>query len=229
MQRVLARLPGDLLVQLSDRDAENANRAAERLVSPEFNVSPSALARLGYHVDRQSLVQFLRDKEVADGKPITLSKAELVTRDIGTAKVKALPVNTTLQFELATTRRGYVTFLNIGTSGTVYMQIPNAYVDLEASRVEVGRAYRVPGVELMPWERLRQDGLDYLEAGPPGWEHLVAIVSDKPFIDGGCLARTRVEPPFVILSPAEISDLCDALSQRNTKSWSAGVLSFLVG
>ena len=109
------------------------------------------------------------------------------------------------------------------------MQIPNAYVDLEASRVEAGRTYRVPGAELMPWERLRQDGLDYLEAGPPGWEHLVAIVSDTPFIDAGCLARARVEPPFAILSPAEISDFCDALSERSPKSWSAGVLSFLVG
>ena len=37
------------------RKCQSGGRA---LVSPEFNVSPSALARLGYHVDRQSLVQF---------------------------------------------------------------------------------------------------------------------------------------------------------------------------
>jgi hypothetical protein len=174
-------------------------------------------------------VQFLREKEVADGKSITVCKAELITRDIGTAKVKALPVNSPLQFEFTTARRGYVSLLNVGTSGTVYLHVPNAYVVLEASRVEAGRVYRVPGPELMPWDRLRHDGLDYIEAGPPGWEHLVAIVSDEPFISAGCLARAHVDPPFVTLSTAEISDLCDALGERGSKSWSAGVLSFLVG
>jgi hypothetical protein len=225
----IAALPDNLLAQLADRDAKKANAAAERLVSREFDVSPSALARLGYHVDRQSLVQFLREKEVADGKSITVCKAELITRDIGTAKVKALPVNSPLQFEFTTARRGYVSLLNVGTSGTVYLHVPNAYVVLEASRVEAGRVYRVPGPELMPWDRLRHDGLDYIEAGPPGWEHLVAIVSDEPFISAGCLARAHVDPPFVTLSTAEISDLCDALGERGSKSWSAGVLSFLVG
>jgi len=225
----LADLPENLLAQLADRDACRSNAAAERIVSPEFGVSASALARLGFRVERQNLVEAMRHKAIADDEKVTVRKAELVTRDIGTAKVKGLPVNTSLQFEFSTQRSGYLTLLNIGTSGSVYVHVPNAYITLDHAKVDGGRSYAIPGPELLPWERLRQLGLDYVEVGPPGWEHIAVLVSDKPLINTHALARANSNAPFVKLGSGDIVGLCEKLSNAPTDTWSAGLLSFLVG
>ncbi len=224
----IAALPGNLLAQLADRDAEKANAAAERLVSPEFNLSPGVLARLGYRVDQQGLMDFLRKKAFSDGEPIDVWKTQLLTRTIGTAKVKALAVNTSLQFEFSTKRDGYVTLVNIGTSGEVYIHIPNAYVGDQAAKAEEGRTYSVPGPELLPWESLRRHTLDYVEVGPPGWEHIVVLISKQPLLKAETLARARGSSPLVKLKVDEIADMCEHLSEQPDDQWTAGVLSFLV-
>ena len=229
MQAALARLPGDLLSQLAGRNAETANAAAEHLVSPEFNVPASVLARLGYRVEQQTLVESLRKKAQADGEPVQIRKMALVTRDIGTVKVKALPINTSLQFEFSTAKPGCVTLLNVGTSGGVYVHVPNAYIGVQRARAESGRTYCVPGPELLPWEALRQHGLDYVEVGPPGWEHLVVLISEKPLLKAGILANTSGDSPFMKLDADEIAGICERLSEQADDQWSAGVLSFLVG
>jgi len=224
----LSDLPDNLLARLADQDARKASEAAERVVSPEFGFAASTLARLGYRVERQSLVQYLRDKAACDGYPVTVRKRELVTRDIGTAKVKALPVNTSLQFEFTTARAGYVTLLNIGTSGGVYLHVPNAYVPLEETKVKARQTYSVPGPQLLPWDSLQRFGLDYVEIGPPGWEHIAVLISDQPVVRQATLARATGGEPFSELTPEEVAEMCDCLGERPPTAWSAGVLSFLV-
>lgn len=224
----LAALPENLLARLADRDTGRANATAERLVSPEFGISASALAVLGFRVERQSLVEALRQKSVSDDEKVTIRKTELVTRDIGTAKVKGLPINTSLQLEFSTQRSGYVTLLNIGTSGSVYVHVPNAYVTLDHAKVDRARSYAIPGPELLPWERLRQLGLDYVEVGPPGWEHIVVLISDQPLVSVCVLAKASPEAPFVKLSSDDVTELCETLNCEPADTWSAGVLSFLV-
>jgi len=225
----LADLPENLLARLADQDARKANAAAERIVSPEFGISASTLAGLGFRVERQNLVEGLRERAAADGDKVSIRKTELITRDIGTAKVKGLPINTSLQFEFSTERSGHVTLLNIGTSGSVYVHVPNAYITLERAKVDGGRSYVIPGAELLPWERLRQLGLDYVEVGPPGWEHIAVLVSDKPLLSASVLAGANVNTPFVKLASDDILGLCDTLSNEPIGAWSAGVLSFLAG
>jgi len=225
----LADLPEALLAQLADRDARKANAAAERIVSPEFSIPAYELAGLGFRVDRQNLIEGLRERAAHDGDVVSILKRELVTRDIGTAKVNALPVNTPLQFEFSTERGGYVTLLNVGTSGSVYLHVPNAYVSVEGTRAKGEHTYQVPGPEFLPWEQLRQRGLDYVEVGPPGWEHLAVIISDESLVAGNVLEAATAQNPFVRLRTRDISEMCHALSEAPTGSWSAGVLSFLVG
>ncbi len=224
----LADVPDNLLARLADQDVRKANAAAERIVSPEFGVSASALAGLGFRVERQNLVESLREHAAADGA-VTIRKTELVTRDIGTAKVKGLPINTSLQFKFSTQRTGYVALLNIGTSGSLYVHVPNAYIPLEQARVNGGRSYDIPGPELLPWDRLRQLGLDYIEVGPPGWEHVAVIVSDTPVIHTRALGKASLEAPFVALETNDIAGVFDSLGDRSANSWSVGILSFLVG
>jgi len=225
----LADLPDNLLAQLADRDARRSNAAAERLVSPEFGISASALAALGFRVQRQNLVEALRQKSANDDEKVTIRKTELVTRDIGTAKVKGLLINTSLQFEFTTLCSGYATLINIGTSGSVYVHVPNAYVTLDHAKVDRARSYAVPGPELLPWERLTQLGLDYVEVGPPGWEHIAVLISDRPLINSRVLARATSDAPFVKLAAEDIAELCDILTDEPADQWTAGVLSFLVG
>ncbi len=224
----LVELPDNLLAQLADQDAGIANAAAERVVSPEFGVSASSLAELGFRVERQNLVQSLREKAAADGEPVVVRKTELITRDVGTAKVKGLPINASLQFEFSTSKAGYLTLLNIGTSGMVYVHVPNAYVSPDRAIVDAGRSYAVPGPEMLPWDRMRQFGLDYVEIGPPGWEHIVVLVSEEPLISARTVATATSDCPFVKLTGDDIAELCDTLSEESVDRWSAGVLSFLV-
>jgi len=225
----LADFPGNLLAQLAGRDAATANAAAERVVSPEIDISASVLTGLGFRVERQKLVQCLRKKAIADGEPVTICKTELVTRNIGTAKVKGLPINTSLQFEFSTERAGFVTVVNIGTSGSVYLHAPNAYVGPSEAKVGAGKRYMIPGSDVLPWERLRQCGLDYVEVGPPGWEHLAVLVSHEPLIAASVAARSRHESPFVRLTSQEVDELGGLLTSMPPDNWSAAVLSFLVG
>ena len=137
-----------------------------------------------------------------------IRKTALVTRNIGTVKVNALPIHTSLQFEFATAKAGCVTLLNLGTSGAVYVHVPNAYVGVDRARAECGRTYAVPGPEFLPWEALQQQGFDYVEVGPPGWEHLVVLISEKPVLAAGVLARSSGASPFVKLDADEIAEVC---------------------
>lgn len=224
----LSSLPEHLLAGMSGEDREQAHSIAERLISPEFGISPSALAGLGFQVDRQSLIGMLREREGSIEKRVSVRKAELVTRDIGTARVHALPVNSSMRLEFTTERSGYVTLLNIGTSGAVYIHIPNAYVSPGEAKAVSGHTYTIPGEELLPIAQMHRWGLDYVEIGPPGWEHLAVIVSDVPLIDDPVCARAVKQDPFIRLSNREIGMLYEALDNAAPETWSGGVLSFLV-
>lgn len=224
----IANFPDNMLARLAERDTVQANAAAERLVSPEFGIPAAALAGLGYAVEPQHLVDRLRKKAQQDSGIVAVRKTDLVMRDIGTAKVKGLSVNTPLQFKFVTQRSGYVTLLNIGTSGATYVHVPNAFVSVEQAYVQPGHAFRIPGTHLLPWEQLRQAGLDYVEAGPPGWEHIGVIVSNEPLMDSRIVAGSSVQDPFPTLPRNDVVELCERLDNTPAGTWSSGVLSFLV-
>ena len=212
-----------LLQQLASKDSTQAYQAAERLSSPEFNISASTLATLGFGVEKQALVQRLAKKQSCDAQAVRLLKLDFITRDIGTAKINALPIGRSLQFEFNSRRAGYATLLNLGTSGNVYLQVPNAMIGGQNVRIVSDKSYFVPGRDFFPW-----DG-DYREEGPSGWEHIVGIVSDEPVIPQDILFRSTLDSPIVRLTAEEVSMLFSQLEDMNPSTWSAGVLSFLVG
>ena len=76
---------------------------------------------------------------------------------------------------------------------------------------------------------MRQLGLDYLEIGPPGRERIAVVVSDEPVLKPRVLGMSGPENPFVKPESGDVADLCETLSTGPHDSWSAGVLSFLVG
>ena len=223
----LAALPGQMIQNLGRPDGRAAFQSRERLVG-ELGFTPHEIAALGYSMTPQLIVQQFRDKGAADGQPIVIEKQEMRSRDIGTARIKALPVDTSLEFTFRTRRGGFVTMLNVGTSGAICLHVPNAYVAPGDARAEAGRGYSVPGPELLPHDCLLRYGLDYCEKGPPGWEHIAVIVSDQPLADAKVLDRGRDDAPLVELTPQEVLGLCRRLSEAKPESWSSAVLSFRV-
>ena len=227
----LNRASEPLLQRLAGKDLQKSNAAAERLVSPEFGFTASQLLGLGFSVPNQALVASLSTKHGTGGKAVELVKEDLTekiiktlgTRDIGVAKVKALPIGHSLQFKLVSHRVGYVSLLNLGTSGAVYLHVPNAMIGGQNVRIVEDKPYFVPGQELFPWE------WDYREEGPAGWEHIVGIVSDEPVIPGEIVGRSTAEAPIVRLTAEEVGVLFAKLEDMPADTWSSGVLSFLVG
>ncbi len=221
----IARIAIPVLSVLSGHDPVAAHQMAERLISSEFGFGADGLLALGYAVQSQALVQALRRKNMADGESIRI-KSLSAGRDAGTAPVKTLKINSQIRFEFLTQRGGCLTILNIGSSGFVHVQAPNFFVP--DPRVEADRMYTVPGPEIMPLERLLQSGLDYVETGPPGWEHMAVIVSEKPIIAREILSRGTAAAPFVRLQQQEFDDLCFAINQLPVQEWTSNFLSFLV-
>lgn len=214
----------ELLQKLVDRDARQAHQATERILSPEFaslGLNADMLAVLGYRVPVQSAWQVLSNRARQHEGVVRIDKAELRTRDIGVAKVKALKIGTSLAFSFESARPGYVTMLNLGTSGRVWVHVPSALRSPGEARVEAGRRYAVPGPELFPWPH------DYREEGPGGWEHIVVVVSDQPLILGDATKELSRESPLLQLDHVELTRIVGQL-EDSPESWSVGVLSFLV-
>ena len=207
---------------------EKEPNMVHRLTAAVAGMSTGAMALIGRNDGPAYLAQVFREKASATPDAVLTRMVALRTRDIATRKMDTLPINSPLQFEFMTARPGYVTVLNIGTSGNVYLQAPNAYADLHESFIEAGRRYQFPGPELLPIERLQKNGLQYVEAGPPGWEELIVIVSDQPLVTESDLFRSTPDCPFVGLSPDRIEQLLGGLAYMPEESWNAGALSFLV-
>lgn len=203
---------------------------AKRISDFAGSTSSTTMALIGKTAGPEYLSRILREKANTDPDAVKAKKSELRTRDIGTTPVDSLGMNSSLQFEFMSQRPGYATVLNIGTSSTVRLHSPNAYVGVDEAKIEAGRAYSIPGEPggLLPYEDLRRNGLSYLEVGPPGWEVLAVIVTPERLIGTDELFESTARSPFVALSESRIGQIADQLAELPDDAWNAGLLSFLV-
>ena len=199
---------------------------AKRIGQYAGAVSSETMELLGRPNDAAYLSKMLKGKSDVTGG-VKMKKSELRTRDIGTKRVESLAINTPLQFEFTTELSGYATLLNIGTSGTLWLHSPNAYIGIDGTKVKAGETYCIPG-PLLPDDELSRNGLSYLEVGPPGWEELVVIVSPEPLATKADLFDSTEGSPFPAMSPDQIARIIDQLAESPEDAWSAGLLSFLV-
>lgn len=172
------------------------------------------------------LARILREKLRADGEPVLLVMREIVTRDIGDRRVETIKINGSLAFTLRSQRAGYVTLLNIGTSGATHVLTPNSARDAARATISAGGLYSVPGGELLPIEILPQREL--FEGGPPGWEVIVAIVSQQPLMTPTVRDAAKIVGPFFTLHNWQVDDLIKHLASLNPEHWTAGGVEFLV-
>jgi Domain of unknown function (DUF4384) len=197
---------------------------------------PEKLAALGF-VTPQVFFDKLRRKGEGDGTPILLRKVDvaprlfptrdvLAVKDVGPVQAEVIRKGQSLAFELKTRRSGHLTFFNPGTTGRIWLHVPNVHE--KSGRVAAGGVYWIPGPELLPPEALRIHGLDLAEAGPAGWEYLVVIVSDQPLIEPGIVARSRPDTPMIQVSLEELDAMGARLESWNPASWTAAVKKFYV-
>jgi hypothetical protein len=246
-----------LLSLLNDSDPGEAFQAGEALRRLGF--TPDSLGAMGYRVTPQQLLEKLQTKAARDNRPVVLVNKHLTarsldrlltpshrqandqpearailgrmfTRDVAARprldnQVDHLEINQSLQFEFTTSRAGYVTVLNIGTSGKVWLHVPNFHVSPDRARLEAPGQRSVPGPELLPRELIRA----YYEGGPPGDEHMIVIVSEQPLAEAAWVRRSSPGDPLVHLSETEVAKLTSRLAALRPASWTAGVLSFVVG
>ncbi len=198
----------------------------ERLNVAAANISTATLESLGKTSSPAFLAQAMREKAASNPSAILIKKVEIMTRDIGSRKIDTLAINSSLTFEFMSKRAGYATILNIGTSNTVSLHSPNAYVS--NTRIDAKQKIKIPGEMLIPRSQLELNGLDYVEMGPPGWEELVVIVSDERLFDDADLFAANRQNPFPTISQDRVNQLLDTLIDYSEESWDVGVLSFLV-
>jgi len=224
----IAELPETLragLSDIADKIGEMAYRRNET-ITREFKIPTNHLVKFGYASPQQLLIDFFQAKTSSEKKLVNIQKRNLVTRDIGLTRAETLQVNDSLEFEFSTERSGFVTLLNIGTSGSVYLHIPNVYVNVMETKVNLNQVYYVPG-ELLP---LYEHGWNYIENGPSGWEHLAIIISDEPIpvVKNQLINRSKTDMAIVKLSGDEFEKLCTELSDWDENSWAVDVCSFYV-
>ncbi len=75
----------------------------------------------------------------------------------------------TVRFHVRTSQDAYVTLVNIGTSGAVTVLFPNRFHPSHA--VAAGQTESIPAAAA---------GFDLVIQGPPGFEHVRAIATDRP-------------------------------------------------
>ena len=173
------------------------------------------------------LLKLLQQKINNETPKIFLTKNNFRKKLVGNEKVNSLLINSNSQFEFITERDGYVMMLNIGTSGSIFLHVPNAYITAQKAQVYDGR-YTIPGKKLLPYQQLQKNGHEYLEGGPAGLEHIAIIISDEILVPSSIVERSTCEIPFVKLTSEDIQTIFQKFSNIDSSSWSVGILSFLV-
>lgn len=168
-----------------------------------------------------------------------LERKTVQTRDLGVrikgATSHAVPPVLTTEtlrigspagFSVHSTRPGYLTVINPGTTSKFWLLVPNPYRRLV--RIQGGHSYSLPGDEALPLRDLDAAGLEFAEGGPEGPEYLVAIVSDEPIVDPKILARADHGSPFVQLLPEDLVSIQKRLDELGPTRWTSGVAHFQV-
>jgi hypothetical protein len=207
-----------LLTDLLGRDDRKSHQAAEMFTNV-YGTNPQVMQSFGADMTRQTLVDQWTSKARQDGHAVQLLKSDFTTRDLGLMTADTLRVGSSLALAVTSQRAGYVTLLNLGTSGKFWRLTPGPLCSVDCSRIAAGSHYEVPGPKLFPYQYALR------ENGPAGWEHIVAIVSDQPLFSQ--TAYSANDGKIIEVSRETLLQV-NAKLQQSPDSWTAAVLSFFV-
>ena len=165
--------------------------------------------------------QIKRQEEVS---PVEMTNASLKTKEIkikgALAKWNTLQKGDSLGFSFTASKSGYVTILNLGTSGKMTVLVPNAMTGSDSSwvKIEQGVRYDFPK-SFMP--DLDEDS--FIEDSSSGLEGIYTIVSPQPLLSYKQTGQLTGLPE---LSYSEVEKIIETLKKSPPESWSGGCLEF---
>jgi len=209
-------------------DPTNKDQNADYKLTGQVNIAtkPYVFDFIGFKNRIWMSIEFFRGKSGVDEKvKLIKTQSKFRERTVKATKeeVKTLSEGESLAFRISVKRSGFMTLLNIGTSGEIFIHVPSALLKGGKGYVKSGEEYDIPGPELFPWKYW------YIEGGPAGWEHMVAFVSDSPLIEESTLMRSSEDEPLVKLTREEYETLFKKLAEElPSDAWSVCIESFLV-
>lgn len=225
----------DLLTKLVNEKTFAPAEISLNMIYDCVDLSDSALSFLGRLETKEFFSRFFKKHEKHKGAKINMKLVKALPRDItcgqNNMKVQTLQMGDVLDIFFRSPLSGYTTLINLGTSGKFWLQIPNAYVDINRSRIEKSEITDIPG-PLLPRAALDLNGLYYAESenGPAGWEELILLVTQKPltrFLEP-LLDESKENAPFVQIGTRQMVNLMKELEQLPKDDWAVGVLGFSV-
>ena len=140
-------------------------------------------------------------------------KFQKLKRTRGLVMTSVLHCGETLASAIESGRGGFLTLLNVSETNEIVPMLPNG----DFPDVRISRGGRI---------LVGDDASEYIpeihESASSGTDHLVAIVSDRPLLDGPLAYPDDVGP----LSGPEASRLVAKLASMDDSEWAADVLSF---
>lgn len=203
---------------------------AVRLASESAQLSSKTLELIGEENTNMYLSR--KFKEVSRKYPdkIKLSNKAISTRDLSPkitdgkkGKFDYIRIGDVLDFTIKSNTSGYLTLINIGTSGKILIMTPNYHVHPNECKIKRGRRYVVPHDGFLP------DYIELQEIGPAGnWDEIFGIVTDQPIIPEFLVVNSKPNDPFPQLKGTVLEDFLEKLDEAFAEKLYVGYLSFYV-
>ncbi len=213
---------GASVASLTQQIDEKFQRSSESNLTPQLaaylsGISDKVLFKLNLHRDKAFFSRNFNDKALRSPVIARLERGFL-TRDVKYKKdVPTLRIDDSIAMEIVSPIDGYVSILNLGTSGKYWLLTPNGLVAPKDAFINKGESVRAPGGALYPDEMY--------EGGPEGWEEFVVLVSKEPLFDG--YERFNLvdrENPFAELSTERLNRLLEQLETLDENDWAVGTV-----
>ena len=162
----------------------------------------------------------------ADNRPIKISipsvKKEKLEIDFCLAEWNTLSYGASLAFSFTASQEGFVTILNLGTSGQITALIPNSATGSDKISVHAKKnaAYNFPQTFLPSFPA---DSFE--EQSRSGLEGIYVLITPEPLISVRYTGQLNELPN---VSYSQVLKFLDSLKALPKNSWSVGVLEFQV-
>ncbi|MCZ8147921.1 MAG: DUF4384 domain-containing protein [Roseomonas sp.] len=182
------------------------------------DLGPEALHRLG-SAPRHLLSALVHQRQAAAPEVLRVDRPRMVTRDLGILRLDTVEIGSPFEMVIRTNRPGWLTLINLGSSGRNLLLAPNALSLLEGSRLAAGAVEEMPGQRLLPGALLR-------EQGPPGAQEVLALLSAEPLFGEAEIAALATAGGA--LTEARLAALVEALADLPPEAWHGAALGVSV-
>ena len=128
-------------------------------------------------------------------------------------------INSDMAFEITAPISGYLTFINLGTSGAYWLVLPNSENYPGKTYVREGETLKLP--DDITHESMYEDG-------PVGWEEQIAIITPNPLFNVEELVSEEGYEPYVKVSIDRMLRLCADIERLNKRDVAVATVGFNV-